>query len=162
MMISETMCTRLNEQITNELGASQTYLAMACMFESMNLKMLAKYFRKQTEEERGHALKILDYVLEVGGRVRLQPLAAPKPDYKSVAAAIDAAVAHEEKVTQQIHSLAALAEKERDYSTRTFLQWYIDEQVEEISSMSYLAALVKMAGEGLLQLEAAVARLAPE
>jgi ferritin len=154
MMISEKMNKQLNEQITNEFNAQQTYLAMACMFERKGLPLLAKHFRTQTEEEREHALKILDYVLEVGGTVQLQPLPAPRPEYPSVLAAIEAAVEHEKKVTRQIHDLCTLAESEKDYGTRNFLNWFCEEQVEEVSSMEQLANAARMCGDQLLQLEA--------
>lgn len=153
MQISKTMNARLSEQVGHELNASQTYLAMACQFDSLGLKALAGHFRKQTEEEREHALKILDYLLEVGGDVSLGELAAPKSSYKSVRAAIEAALSHEKRVTDQIHALVALADKENDYATRSFLQWFVDEQVEEISSMEHLVRIATLAGENLLQLE---------
>lgn len=155
-MISKIMTAKLNEQVTHELGASQAYLAMACQFESMSLKALAQHFRKQTEEERGHALKIVDYLLEVGATVSLAALDAPRTAYKSVQAAIRAAVEHETRVTAQIHALVGLAEKEKDYATRSFLQWFVDEQVEEVSSMEHLARIAELAGDNLLQLESYV------
>ncbi len=158
MMISAAMAAKLNEQITHELGASQAYLAIACMFEGRSLKILGKKFREQTEEERSHAMKILNYLLEVGASVSLQPLAAPRHDFPNVLAAIEAALEHEKKVTRQINELVSLAEKENDYASRSFLQWFVDEQVEEVSSMSHLLDIARMAGENLLQLEAYVAR----
>ncbi|MCG3126121.1 MAG: Ferritin BfrB [Phycisphaerae bacterium] len=157
-MISDAMNALLNEQVTHEFGASQAYLAMACKFDQMALKNLASYFRKQTEEERGHALKLLDYVLEVGGRVTLKAIPAPQHEFPTVKAAIEAALAHENRVTQQIHELVVLAEKEKDFATRSFLQWFVDEQVEEVSSMSHLVQLAELAGPNLLQLEAVVVR----
>jgi ferritin len=160
MAISDAMTGKLNEQVTNEFGASQTYLAMACGFELQGLKILAGYFRRQTEEERSHALKIVDYLLDQGALVELAPLPVPKGDYRSVPAAIDAAVKHEERVTKQINDLMALAIQEKDYATQSFLKWFVDEQVEEISTMTHLAQVAKMAGPNLLQLEAYVARLA--
>ncbi|MBI5865386.1 MAG: ferritin [Planctomycetes bacterium] len=163
MHISKAMNAKLCEQISNEFGASQAYLAMACMFDGLALKGLAKLFRKQTDEEREHALKILDYVLEVGGDVKLAALPAPKSDFSSVKAAIDAAHKHELRVTQQIHDLVALADKEKDYASRSFLQWFVDEQVEEVSSMEHLLRIAEMAGVNLLQLESYVRHmLAPK
>lgn len=158
-MIPAAVCAKLNEQITHELNASQKYLAMACQFDGMGLKSLAGLFRKQTEEERGHALKILDYLLEVGAPVTLAPIPAPQAEFPTVVAAIDAAVDHEKLVTRQIHDLVTLAEKEKDYPTRSFLQWYVDEQVEEVSSMSQLAQVARLARDNLLQLDGYVARL---
>lgn len=156
MLISKAMNTKLNDQIANELAASQSYLAMACMFAELGLKALTAHFRKQAEEERGHALKIVEYVLDVGGKVKLGALAPPKADYPTAKAAIDAALKHELKVTSDINDLMALAEKERDYASRSFLQWFVDEQVEEVSSMEHLLRIAELAGVNLLQLESYV------
>lgn len=159
-MISSAMNRQLNGQIDSELLACQAYLAMACVLDGMALKGLAARFRKQSEEERGHAMKILDYVLEVGATVTLGALPAPKAKFASVVAIAEAALAHEEKVTQQINDLVALAEKEKDYATRSFLQWFVDEQVEEIASATHFLQLAKMAGTNLLNLDAYAFRAA--
>jgi bacterioferritin B len=159
MPISESLNAKLNEQIANEFNASQIYLAMACMFEAQGLKMLAKLFRKQTEEEREHALKLLDYLPTVDGKVTLAGIPQPPAEWPSVEAAIDAALTHERKVTTQINELMAAAEKDKDYATRSFLTWYVDEQVEEVDSMSHLLQIARMAGKNLLQLEAYVVHL---
>jgi ferritin len=159
MPLSKAMNTKLNEQITSELYSSQVYLAMACMFEDMGLKMLAKLYRKQTEEERAHGLKILDYISSIEGKVHLVAIPEPPAKYTSVLAAIEAALAHERKVTAQINDLVALAEKEKDYATRSFLNWFVDEQVEEVESQLHLAQISKMIGSNLVQIEAYVAYL---
>lgn len=159
-MISATMNAKLNEQIDNEFSASQAYLAMACTLDGMALKGLAGMFRKQAEEERGHALKILGYVLEAGGTVTLGALAAPTSQFASVVAIAEAALAHEQKVTRQIHDLVALADKEADYASRSFLGWFVDEQVEEIATATHFVQLARMSGPNLLQLEAYAARAA--
>lgn len=158
MALSQKMNDQLNAQIGNELGASQTYLAMACQFEGMGLTVMAEYYRKQSEEERMHALKIVDYILDVGGTVKLEALAAPKAKYKSVEEAVHTALEHERTVTGQINDLVALSEKEKDYATRSLLNWFVDEQVEEESTMSDLLARVRMAGDNLLQLETFMTR----
>ncbi len=159
MAISQAVSGKLNEQITNEFMASQIYLAMACQFESMSLKQLAGRFFKQAEEERGHAMKILKYVLEAEGKVTLQALAQPPTEWASVLAAIEGALAHERKVTSQINDLVTLAAQEKDYSTQSFLKWFVDEQVEEVASTAYLRDVAKMAGANLLHLEMIVAKL---
>lgn len=157
-MISTGMNKQLNDQIDSELLACQAYLAMSCVLDGMGLKNLAGRFRKQADEERGHAMKILDYVLEVGGTVTLGALSAPTSQFASVVAIAEAALAHEQKVTRQINDLVALAERENDYATRSFLQWFVDEQVEEIASATHFLQLARMAGPSLLQLEAYAAR----
>jgi ferritin len=159
MAISEAMNAKLNEQIAHEFTASQIYLSMACMFSQQSLDRLSKLFRAQVEEEREHAMKILDYVLEVGGQVKLAALPAPPLEWPTVLAAIEAALAHERKVTGQINDLVALADKEKDYASRSFLSWFVDEQVEEEASMGLLADVARMAGDHLLQLEAYVGHL---
>lgn len=154
MMISNDMMIGLNKQIVNELSASHHYLAMAYAFEGMGLKVFAQRFFKQAEEERGHALKIGRYVLEVGGRVVLDAVSRPRGDYASARQIIEAAVESEKTVTRQINSLVAHAEKEKDFATRSFLQWFVDEQVEEVASMSDLLQMITLAGDqNLFQVE---------
>ena len=153
MMISKPMHAKLNEQITAEFSAAHAYLAMACAFERMGLKMLANHFLKQNEEEREHAMKIVKYVHEVGGGATLEAIPKPKHDYRSVKEIVQAALESEHRVTGMINDLVALADSDKDYATRSFLNWFVDEQVEEVSSMTDLLTLVELAGENVLQVE---------
>jgi len=153
MMISKNMNGRLNEQIKAEFFASHKYLGMACSFENLGLRVLAKRFFQQSEEEREHALKIIRYVVEVGGVVELHAIDKPPKQYPSVEAIVAAALDSENAVTEMINSLVTAADSEKDYATRSFLQWFVDEQVEEVSTMTDLLAWVKMAGANLLQVE---------
>lgn len=156
MMISSAMNAKLNEQIQAEFSAAYSYLAMACAFDAMGLKILAKRFVEQYDEEQAHAKKILGYVQEVGGTVTLGAIEKPRAEYPTVEAIVAAALDSEKKVTAMINDLMSLAESEKDYATRSFLQWFVDEQVEEVSSMTDLLTLVKMAGNNILQVEARV------
>jgi len=156
MALSDTMVTQLNGQITAEFATAHSYLAMACELDSKGLKVLSAFFAKQAEEERAHALKIIKYLQEVGAEVRLEAVAKPRGDYGDVAAIAEAALESEEHVTKLIHDLVGLAEKEKDYATRSFLNWFVDEQVEEVASMTDLVQMVKLAGNNLLQLEARI------
>lgn len=158
MMIPEKMNQKLNEQITNEFHAAYSYLSMACALDAMGLKILAKWFLGHSAEERVHGMKILHYVQEVGGTVTLGTMPKPKSDYKSTEDIVQAALDHELLVTRQINDLMALAEEETDYASRSFLQWFVDEQVEEVSLITDLLQLIKMAGDkNMLQVEARVA-----
>ena len=159
MAVSKAMNARLNDQITNEFYSAQVYLAMACMFEEMGLKMLAAFFRKQAGEEREHGMKFVKFIPDVEGTVKLQAIPQPPGKYKSVTAAIEAALEHERKVTDQINQIMALAETEKDYATRAFINWFVDEQVEEVNTQLQLLQVAKIAGERLLQLEAYVAQV---
>jgi len=156
MMISETMNAKLNEQITAEFAAAHKYLAMACAFDSRGLKILCQRFVQQAAEERDHAMKILHYMLEVGGRVHLEAVPEPADQFANPKAIVAAALESEQHVTRLIHDLVSLADSEKDYATRSFLQWFVDEQVEEVASMRDLLTLVELAGNNLLQVEARI------
>jgi len=150
MMISEKMTAALNQQINNELNAAYSYRAKAFQFESMGYKVFARRFHRQAVEERDHAMKIAGYILDVGAKVDLKDIKKPKVEYPTVKEMVQAALDSELTVTQQINELVALAEKENDYTSRSFLQWFVDEQVEEVSSMSELLQWVTLAGEQYL------------
>lgn len=156
MMISKKMNEMLNQQIGIEFAAAHKYLAMSCTFDGMGLRVLRKRFFEQYEEECEHALKILNYVLETGGRVALAGVDKPKGNYKNVEEIVETALDGEKDVTRSINELMALAEKENDYATRSFLNWFVDEQVEEVASMSDLLDLVRLAKGNFLQVEARV------
>jgi len=153
MMISEAMNTKLNEQIAVEFDAAHQYLAMACSFESMGYRILAKWFYKQSEEERTHAKRIIDYVHSVDGCVALTAVSAPKSEFKSVEEIIKMALEGEERITTMINELATLAGNEQDHATQSMLAWFVDEQVEEVASMRGVLQLVELANGNILQVE---------
>ncbi len=156
MMISETMNKHLNDQIALEFQAAHNYLAMACAFDQMGLPFLAKKFVGQSDEERSHGMKILGYIQEVGGLPVLTDISTPKADFKSIEEIVKAALASEMNVTKKVNDLVDAAQEEKDHATGSFLQWFVDEQVEEVSSMTDLLTLVKLAGTHVLQVEARV------
>jgi ferritin len=159
MMISKKMSASLNEQIGNELGAAMQYMAMGNHFAAESLPMFAAHFYKQGDEEREHALKISKFVLDTGGRVEIPAISAPKNTFKCAEEAVQQALDWEKTVTKQINELIAQAVKENDYTTQNFLAWFTTEQVEEVSSMENLLAMVKRAGEaGLFHVEGYLAR----
>lgn len=155
-MISEAMSVKLNKQITAELAASHQYLAMACELDRMGFKILAKRFQGQCDEERQHAMKIVQYLNVAGGGVTLEAIAKPKASHGTVKEIVQAALDGEKTITRKIHDLVAAAEGEKDYATRSFLNWFVDEQVEEVSAMEELLKLVELAGDNILQVEARV------
>ena len=160
MLISEKMQTRLNEQINQEQYSAQLYLAMAAAFERMGLKVFAQLYYNHTNEETAHAMKVLKYVVDVGGKVELKAVDAPRTKYDSVTDIVQATVDHELKVTEAINDLVAVAEKEKDYAARSFLSWFVDEQVEEVASAQELVQLVKMTPpQMILALESRIAKM---
>lgn len=147
MLISKEMQDKINEQIVHELFSSNAYLGIASYCDSLGLKVLAGRFFEQSEEERGHALKFLQYLLDVGAKVEMGAIPQPKSDFKSVEEAVKTALEQEVTVTNQINALMALAQKEDDYATASFLKWFIDEQVEEVATIGDLLQLVQLAGD---------------
>jgi ferritin len=146
-LISPQMNAAINEQIGNELSASLQYIAIAAYFDADDLLELAQYFYRQSAEERGHALRFVKYVVDAGGSVELSATPQPQSRFKSAAEAIQKALDGEVMVTRQINALVDLAIKEPDHTTHNFLQWFVTEQLEEVSSMSSLLNIVKRAGE---------------
>ena len=145
MMISETMAARLNQQVNFEFYSWYLYLAMAYAFEDMNLPIFAKWFHLQADEEREHAMKIAQYLLDQGAKVTLTAIAEPKRDYQSAQEIVEAALEHEKTVTAQVNEIVDLAIKENDHATRQFIDWFVEEQVEEVKSATELVTLVRMA-----------------
>lgn len=144
-MISKSIEKALNEQINSELYSSYLYLSMEAYFESVNLTGFAGWMRSQTQEELVHVMKIYDFVNERGGRVVLEAVDAPPSEWDSPLAAFEAAYAHEQLVTGRINDLVNLAVEEKDHATNAFLQWFVNEQVEEETSADNVVQNLKMA-----------------
>lgn len=153
MMISKKMNEALNEQVGIEFLASHAYLAMACAADAMGLKIVCEFFMKQSEEEREHALKIVNYLRDVGATATFGGIEKPAGSFDSLEALAQAALDNELDVTRRINELVSMAEAEKDYATRSFLEWFVDEQVEEVASMTDLLQLVKLSKGNLLQVE---------
>ncbi|MHC5109326.1 MAG: ferritin [Planctomycetota bacterium] len=156
MMISDGMNTKLNDQITKEFAAAHKYLAMSCAFDDQGYKILAQRFFQQYQEETEHALKILNYLQEAGGTVSLDALGRPQSEYENVESIVKTALDSEISITKSINEIVALADSENDYATRSFLAWFVDEQVEEVASMRDLLQLVQLANGNILQVEARI------
>ena len=147
MLASQAIVDAINAQIGNELGASNQYISIASYFEAGNLEQLAKFFFRQSDEERTHAMKFVKFVLNVGGKVVLPEIPAPKSGFKSAADAVGAALTWEKEVTEQIYGLVELCQKERNHIALRFLDWFVNEQLEEVTLMSSLLGVIERAGE---------------
>jgi ferritin len=130
-MIGKKLQDAINDQINKELYSSYLYLAMAAYFENRNLPGFAKWMHVQESEEREHAMKLYQFLVDRGGRVLLDAIAAPDVDWKSSLDLFKQVAEHEAKVTASINSLYELAVQEKDYAAQMALQWFITEQVEE-------------------------------
>lgn len=147
MLASQAIVDAFNAQIGYELGASNQYISIASYFESGNLEELAKFFFRQSDEERAHAMKFVKFVLDVEGKVTLPQIPAPKSDFQSAVDAARSALAWEKEVTEQIYALVDLCHKERNHIALRFLDWFVNEQLEEVTLMSSLVGVIERAGE---------------
>lgn len=155
MLISPALASAFNQQIGNEFGASMQYVSIAAFFHQRQLTLLSKLFMAQADEERTHAMKFVQYVLDTKGELRIPAIAAATPSFSSAEEAVAAALSWEQEVTRQIGALMDLAVKEGDYLAQSFLQWFIDEQLEEVVKMDRLLGVIRQSGEkNLLMVEA--------
>jgi len=143
-MLNKKMNEALNEQINAEWYSAYLYLSMEAYFESVDLPGFANWMRAQIQEEAMHALKIYDFVNERGGRVLLKSIAQPPTEWDTPLTAFEAAYKHEQKVTGLINDLVNLAIQEKDHATNGFLQWFVNEQVEEEASVSQVVQKLKL------------------
>ena len=154
-MISHDLAKKFNEQIGHEFGASMQYVSIAAHFNQRHLTLLAKLFFAQAEEERQHAMKFVQYLLDTKGDLKIPAVPAPKPSFASADEAAQAALTWEQDVTRQITALMDMAGKQNDYLAQSFLQWFIDEQLEEVVKMDRLLSVIRQSGEkNLLMVEA--------
>jgi ferritin len=159
MLSSKKIINAINEQIGYEFSASMQYYAIAAHFAAEALPQLSQHFFQQAEEEKGHALRFIKYVVDAGGRVVIPAIDAPKSTFKTPETAIKLSLDQEVKVTHQINALVELARSEKDYITINFLQWFLTEQLEEVSSMDNLLKIVQRGADNLLQVEEYLARV---
>jgi ferritin len=156
MPLSAAVARALNDQIRKEFDAAHLYLAMSAWLADRNLDGMARWMRFQSEEERGHALKLFDWVLDRGGTVRLAAVAEPVARWKTPLDVFVAAQRHEQAVSKSVHELYVRAGAEKDYATQTMLQWFLTEQVEEEKASTAVVERLRLAGDsaaGLLLID---------
>jgi len=146
-MISPRMQDALNEQIRNEFYSSFAYLSMSAHFEHQNLPGFAAWMRVQAGEEHVHAMKIFDHVLDRGGQVKLPAIPQPPVQFDAPVTVFEQALQQERGVTKSIHDLYAMAMETKDYPARVFLDWFVNEQVEEEKTAELIVEQLKMVGD---------------
>ena len=144
-MISQKMQDALNDQVAYEFYSAHIYLSMSAYLESIDLPGLANWMRIQYQEEVSHAEKLFDYVIERDGRAVPTNWEAPPKEWTSALHAFEDALAHEQKVTARFNGHMELAIAEKDHATQIFLQWFVNEQVEEETSADAVIQNLKMA-----------------
>lgn len=146
-MISEKILSEFNEQVKHEFFSANYYLAMAAYCKHLELEGFANFFIVQAEEERFHAMKFFNFINNLGGRAYITALDEPQNEFNSLEEIFAAALKHEEFVTDRINHLMDIAVNEKNYACVSFLNWFVDEQVEELTTIGGLLTKVKRIGE---------------
>ncbi len=155
-MIKKTVEVALNEQINAEFHSAYLYLSMSAYFNSVGLAGYANWMRIQYQEELAHATRFFDYVNERNGTVKLSPIGEVQVAFSGIVNVFEETLAHEQLVTSLIDKLMDIATKENDHATKSFLQWFVDEQVEEEANVEQILnnlKLIKGEGQGLLMMD---------
>jgi len=146
-MMSERMQEAINKQINAELYSAYLYMSMSAWFESIALPGFANWMHVQAKEETTHAMRFYNHLVERSVRAKLLPIEGPEQEWKSPLDAFEVTLNHEYKVTSLINDLVNLAIEDRDHATNSFLQWFVNEQVEEESNAQAMIDKLKLIGE---------------
>jgi ferritin len=157
-MAADAFIDQLNLQIGHEFAAHQQYVAIAIYYDEQTMQQTAQLFFDQAVEERNHAMMMVRYLLDADARVEIPGIIAPVTSFVDVIAPVALALEQEKRVTQQINELTAIARRENDFASDQFMQWFIKEQVEEVSKMSDLLAVVRRSAHDVEQIEDYVQR----
>lgn len=157
-MPSERFVEALNDQIGREFRAAHQYTAVGAWYDRETFPRLAKFFYDQADEERGHAMKMVDYLRDTGANLRLGEIEAPKTSFADHVEPIRLALEAEKKVSVSIAGLFEIARETNDYASESFMQWFVDEQVEEESTMDALLQVAERVREYPMMLEEFLAR----
>ncbi len=155
-MISKKIEKAFNDQINAETYSAYLYWSMSAALEAMNLPGFANWMRVQAQEEMVHAMKFYTHIIERNGKVTLKKLDAPPTKWNSVTAIFSDSCRNEQKVTGLINNLVDLAIKEKDHAANVFLQWFVNEQVEEEKNADEILKKLKTISErpeGILMLD---------
>jgi ferritin len=157
-MPDKSFADALNEQISNEFAASQQYVAAAVYYDAETLPRLAAFFYRQALEEREHAMMMIRYLLDVGEQVHIPDIKSQQTTFANGSDPVRMALKQEQRVSDEIFGLFELARELKDYRAEQFLQWFVKEQVEEVSLMGDLLNVVERSRENLLLAEDYIAR----
>ncbi len=146
-MLSKAIQDAMNEQIKNELYSAHQYLSMSAYCEWVTLPGFASWMLTQAQEEREHAMKFYNFILDRDGRVVLRAIDQPVVEFGSPREVFEQALEQEQRVTAQINELYGLAVGENDYATQAFLQWFVTEQVEEEKNVRDVLETLTMIGD---------------
>ncbi|MFB6357084.1 MAG: ferritin [bacterium] len=146
-MISDELANALDEQMHEEFGAASAYLGMAAWLDAEDWDGFAHFMKAQSMEEVEHAMKIYEFLYEVGHRAHIPGLEQPQNSFGSVEDVFQTALEHEERMTENFNELDELAEENQDRSARTLINWFIDEQIEEENLMGDILTKIERVGD---------------
>jgi len=155
-MLKKIVEDALNKQINEEFFSSYLYLSMAAYFESKNLKGFANWMKVQSQEEMIHVTKLFNYINERQGKVKLGAIKAPQNDWENPIKVFEEVVSHEKCISALMNEIMTLVMNENDHAAVSFLQWFIEEQVEEEAHTSDMLEQLKLIdgkGTGLFMLD---------
>jgi len=161
VIIHERSAAAMNDQILSEFFASAQYVAIAIYFDEAGLPDLAQFYYRQAEEERTHAMKFVHFLLETGAKPIIPGLPEIRNEFASASDAVQYALDQEMTVTDQVNNLVRIAVEENDFTSNNFLQWFVNEQVEEVDTMTTLLQTIEHANGNMLLVEDFVRRYNP-
>jgi ferritin len=159
--MAEKFADALNDQIANEFAASQQYVGAAVYYDSETLPRLAHFFYRQAVEERGHAMMMVQYLLDVDEEVRIPDINAQQTRYDDLVAPVRMSLEQEKRVGEEVYALFELARETKDYRAEQFMTWFVKEQVEEVALMQDLLNVVERSSDNILLVEEYIAREQP-
>lgn len=146
-MLNKSIQDALNTQINLEQYSAQLYLAMSAHCEAKSFRGFARWLQVQAGEETAHAMKLIAFVLDRGGRLALKTVEAPPTEFGTVTQVFESILSHEQKITSSINALFERARSEKDYASEITLQWYVTEQVEEEANVGQILDQLRAVGE---------------
>ena len=161
MIIHQRSLEAMNDQVQSEFFASAQYVAIAVYFDDEGLPDLAQFFYRQADEERMHAMKFVHFLIETGAKPIIPGIPEIRNEFGSPAEAVQYALDQELLVTSQINNLVRISMEENDFTSHNFLQWFVNEQVEEVDTMTTLLQTIEHSAGNLLLVEEYVRRVDP-
>ncbi|MDP4144870.1 MAG: ferritin [Bacillota bacterium] len=146
-MISEGLFKELNSQTNYEFASAHLYLAMQAYCEAQDLPGFSNFFKVQVEEEKFHAMRFFNYINQMNGRVIITSINEPQNEFGSMLELFKETLKHEQEITQRIYNLMNIATEEREHATISFLKWFIDEQVEEETTVTNVIKRLERIGD---------------
>ena len=161
MAESRSFPAALNDQIANEFSASMQYIGAAVHYDAETLPRLASFFYRQALEERGHAMMMIQYLLDLDEAVEIPDIAGQRSKFDDDISPVRMALEQERRVGEEIYALFQLARETKDYRAEQFMQWFVKEQVEEVALMQDILNVVERSKDNLLLVEDFIARERP-